>query len=154
MYGLWWTKMRKLLLIVWSCGFLLISGALGGCGMDSSVGMGGSAAADAERIANRFFEAARAGDYDAAAALFVDPASAAMAVDQLKLNQIKLGELQSYELRDTTVNTIFSGRRFTLKYVTRHAAFGATETLILFESVSEPGIKLEVYHVTSEGLRR
>jgi hypothetical protein len=148
--------MRKLLLILWSCGFLLIATALGGCDMRGSgtVGMGGSAAADAERIADRFFAAAKAADYDTAARLFIDTRSGAVAADQLKLNRIKLGELQGYELRDTTVNTIFSGRRFTLKYVARYPAFNATETLIMFESVTEPGIAIEVYHITSAGLRR
>ncbi|KAF0190636.1 MAG: hypothetical protein FD165_2538 [Gammaproteobacteria bacterium] len=150
-----WMKMRHLWLVLSGCGFLLVLGALGGCDMtgSGSVGMGGSAVADAERVAARFFEAAKAKDYDAAAQLFIDTASGAGAADQLKLNQMKLGDLQSYELRDTTVNTIFSGRRFTLKYVTRYPGFNATETLILFESVSAPGIGIEVYHVSSAGLR-
>ena len=116
--------------------------------------MGGSPVEAAENVATRFFEAAKAKDYARAAGLFVDAEMGARAADQLQLNQSKLGDLQDYELRHSTVNTVFSGRRFTLKYVTKYTNFGATETLIMFESVSEPGIKIEVYNVASEGLRR
>ena len=85
--------------------------------------------------------------------MFINADSGARAVDQLKLNQNKLGNLQSYKLRDATVNTVFSGRRFTLKYVTKYPEYGATEWLIMFENVSEPGIKIEVYKVDSKGLQ-
>jgi hypothetical protein len=147
--------MHKVLFILWGCSLLVVSGALGGCDMGGgSVGMGGSPVEDAEKVAARFFEAVKTRDYAKAAGLFIDAESGARAVDQLQLNLTALGDLQSYELRGTTVNTVFSGRRFTLKYVTKYTGFGATERLIMFEGVSEPGIRIEVYSVTSEGLRR
>lgn len=145
--------MRKLPITLWGCGLVLVLGALGACGGEGA-GMGGSSVEAAERVAARFFEVVKAKNFAAVATMFSQPESGDQAIDQLQINQSKLGDLQSYELRKTDVNTVFSGRRFTLRYVTRYPEFTATETLILFESVSEPGIKIEVYNVSSEGLRR
>jgi len=114
----------------------------------------------AEQVAGSYYQALKNKDFEKAAGFFKDTNSKPRAQwhDQLQEYNSKLGELQSYQLVDKVVNTVYSGTLYTLRYKTKYSKFSATETLILFEGVSGFGggngnvMQLESLIIQSKGL--
>ncbi len=107
----------------------------------------------AEEVGTRFYEALKRGDFAAAAALYVDKMPREQIIAELKENRSQLGDLQQYNLKDVVTNTVFSGRRYILKYKTRYTNQHATEGLILFQPVSDNVIRIEAHNVRTRGTR-
>lgn len=114
----------------------------------------------AEQVADGYYQALKNKDFEKAAGFFMDTRAQPRAqwLDELRAYNSKLGELQSYELVDKVVNTVYSGTRYTLRYKTKYSKFPAYETLILFEGVSSFGgsngnvLRLEGLIIRSKGL--
>lgn len=95
----------------------------------------------AEQVADGYYQALKNKDFEKAAGYFMDTHAEPRAywLDEIRVNDSKLGELQSYKLVNKVVNTVYSGTRYTLRF-NNHYAKGITyETLILFDGVSSFG---------------
>jgi len=92
----------------------------------------------AEHMADEYYQAVKNKDFDKAAGLFLDSPGAPRAkwLEQLRDYNAKLGDLQDYKLIDKEVDTVYSGSRYVFRYITTYAKSPATETLILFDGVS------------------
>ena len=101
----------------------------------------------AEEIGQQFYEAVQRGDFAAAADLFIDKIPRQEIIAELERNREELGDLEAFRLKDTVVNTVFSGRRYILKYKTRYSKKHATEGLILFQPVSDRIVRIEMHNV-------
>jgi hypothetical protein len=92
----------------------------------------------AEHMADEYYQAVKNKDFDKAAGLFLDSPGEPRAkwLEQLRDYNAKLGDLQDYKLIDKEVDTVYSGSRYVFRYVTTYSKSPATETLILFDGVS------------------
>ena len=92
----------------------------------------------AEHMADEYYQAVKNKDFDKAAGLFLDSPGEPRAkwLEQLRDYNSKLGDLQDYKLIDKEVDTVYSGSRYIFRYVTTYSKSPATETLILFDGVS------------------
>ncbi len=122
--------------------------ALAGC----QIGPPSSGAA--ERVASEYYQAIKAQDLAGAVMFYQDTnvQPREQWLQQLEDQREKLGDLQSYELVETTVNTVFSGVRYILRYKTRYTQATATETLIMFESVSDSKMVIQGLTLRSRAL--
>lgn len=73
---------------------------------------------------------------------------------QLKEVQEKLGAIQSFKLKERSVNTVFSGKRFIYIYNVTYAQDVATETIVLEQELTEKQAKIVVHKIDSKALRR
>jgi len=119
---------------------------LAGCAQESSV-------QEATQTADGFFQAVKSRDFDKAGEFFVDSPTQPrqLWVDQLRENNARLGDLESYALVSKLVNTVYSGARYTLKYKVKYSKHEAFETLILFGGVSGNPVQIEIMQVHSDG---
>lgn len=110
----------------------------------------------AASIAQRYYDAIKNNDLQGAASLFLSTPTQPHEfwVEQLEEHREKLGDLQSYEIRDTNVNTVYSGRRFSLRVSAQYSKHPATETLILFEDVAGNPTRIEAVSIISPGMPR
>ena len=95
----------------------------------------------AEQVADDYYQALKNKDFEKAAGYFMNTRAEPRTywLDEIRDNDGKLGELQSYKLVNKVVNTVYSGTRYTLRF-NNHYAKGITyETLILFDGVSSFG---------------
>jgi hypothetical protein len=92
----------------------------------------------AEKVAGNFYQAVKNKDFEKAASYFQDTPNDPRGrwLAELRLNNEKLGGLESYKLVDKEVDTVYSGTRYILVYRTKYAKRTARETLILFTGVS------------------
>jgi major membrane immunogen (membrane-anchored lipoprotein) len=114
----------------------------------------------AQQVADGYYQALKNKDFEKAAGYFmntkVEPRS--QWLEQLRDYNNKLGDLQSHELIDKVVSTVYSGTRYTLRYKTKYSKFPANETLILFDGVSTFGggngnvLQIESLIIRSKGL--
>ncbi|MEJ2553165.1 MAG: hypothetical protein P8164_13595 [Gammaproteobacteria bacterium] len=101
----------------------------------------GNTLGKANQIADNFFKAVKSQDFEKAASYFEDtphdPRGKWLA--ELRQNNSKLGNLESYRMVDKEVDTVYSGTRYIFVYKTKYAKYPARETLILFDGVSTFG---------------
>ncbi len=113
----------------------------------------GSPVADAQAVAERYYQALKNKDFEAASGFFAAGLkSPDQWLQQLEVYHDKLGDFETSRLTNAVVNTVFSGRRYSLTYAVKYAKFPATETLILFEPVSKESLLIENVVVMSRGL--
>ena len=95
----------------------------------------------AEHMADEYYQAVKNKDFDKAAGMFLDSPGEPRAkwLEQLRDYNAKLGDLQDYKLIDKEVDTVYSGSRYIFRYVTTYSKSSATETLVLFDGVSNYG---------------
>lgn len=109
--------------------------ALPGC-MSEPVGPG------AGQIGEQYFNAIKAGDFQAAAELYAPDVSRAAVVDELMAQNQRLGDLESFRMTDLVSYTANGGLRFTLRFMTRYSKGHATEGLLLFQSSSDNSVRI------------
>jgi len=61
----------------------------------------------------------------------------------------KLGQLQSSELSEQQINTVYSGRQFLFVFINKYINGYATETMVLLQPVDSPGIKIVMHKLDS-----
>lgn len=95
----------------------------------------------ANQVADNFYQAVKSQDFEKAAGYFQDSPNDPRGrwLAELRQNNSKLGDLQSYRLVDKEVDTVYSGTRYILVYQTKYSKQTARETLILFDGVSTFG---------------
>ena len=64
----------------------------------------------------------------------------------------KLGSLKTWSLRDSQVNTMYSGRQYMFKFVNAYEKGNATETLIFFQPVDDEAITIVAHQTESLAL--
>jgi hypothetical protein len=98
----------------------------------------GNTLGKAEQVSEQFFQAVKSKDFEKAAAYFQDSPSDPRGkwLEELRLNNTKLGDLESYKMVDKEVDTVYSGTRYIFVYETKYSKHPARETLILFHGVS------------------
>lgn len=114
----------------------------------------------AEQQADKFFQAVKNKDFEQAAAYFQDTPNDPRGrwLAELRENNSKLGELESYKLVDKEVDTVYSGTRYILVYRIQYSKHPARQTLILFHGVStfdggtDKGMEIQGMVVKSSGL--
>jgi hypothetical protein len=138
-----------------------LAGALvAGCAMLAGCSDPGNTMAHAEQLATGYYQALQNKDFEKAAGFFFDQADAPRQqwLDQIREYNSKLGDLQSYKLMNETVNTVYSGTRYILRYRTQYSKSPAMETLVLFDRVSDlggnrpMGLGIENLLIKSKGL--
>jgi len=92
----------------------------------------------ANQVADNFYQAVKSKDFEKAAGYFQDSPNDPRGrwLAELRQNNSKLGDLQSYKLVDKEVDTVYSGTRYILVFLTKYSKQPARETLILFNGVS------------------
>ena len=95
----------------------------------------------AYQVADNFFKAVKSKDFEKAASYFENTPNDPRGkwLEELRLNNSKLGDLQSYKLVDKEIDTVYSGTRYIFVYQTKYSKYRARETLILFDGVSTFG---------------
>ena len=116
---------------------ILILLTLAGCSSEST-------GITPEQLASKFYNAIINKDFNSAVLLYGSDMPAEAHMQELQELQSKLGDLQSYELRDTIVNTVFSGTRYIYTYRLQYASTAVTELLIMFKSVRGEPLHIEV----------
>lgn len=114
---------------------LLFVLALSGC-------MSEPAGPAAGQVGEQYFSAIKGGDFEAAAELYAPNVSRAAVVDELKAQNQRLGDLESYRMTDLVSYTANGGMRFTLRFMTRYSNGHATEGLLLFQSSSDNSVRI------------
>lgn len=65
----------------------------------------------------------------------------------------KLGPLKSWRLKDTHINTVYSGRQFTFKFINTYEKGHATETLVFFQRVADDPVSIVSHQIESLALK-
>lgn len=109
-----------------------------------------------QQVAESYYQAIKNKDLETAAGFFattqIQPRE--FWVDRLQAHREALGDLESFEIRDTNVNTVYSGVRSSIRVNTKYTKHPATETLIVFEDVQGNPPRVEAVSVVSPGMRR
>lgn len=100
-----------------------------------------------QQIGELYYEAIKAGDFEAAAGLYATDVSRTAVVDELEATRRRLGDLESYRMTDLVSYTASGGMRFTLRFMVRYSNGHATESLMLFQSGSDNLIRIEQHVV-------
>ena len=95
----------------------------------------------------KFYEMIKAKDFEQASMLFSKDEEAHKWEAYLKEQHDLLGDLISYEARDTVVNTILTGNIYITRYKTKYTNGDANEVLTVREDVNDEGIKVVMYKV-------
>jgi hypothetical protein len=142
-----WTLLRRLNLL--ACGVALLS-LVAACQPTAPSTDG------PEAIIKRYYEAQQRGDLDAVIELFLSTQAQPREVWRARLAEYKdkLGVPQSFEIRDTMVNTVYSGQRFTVRVVATYPTGPATETLVLFQDVAGNPAQIEALSISAKALRQ
>jgi len=70
-------------------------------------------------------------------------------IDYLKRIRGTLGEIISVKQKQKQVNTVFSGRRFIYEYSVKYEKGYAKETIMFFQEVTSPDIKVQMHKIES-----
>ncbi len=134
---------------------LLIGGLITGCSISGDK-------ADAESVATSVFEAVRNKTFDTAMTFysyrFFEKTSEAEWLQILKTINVKLGDLQTYELtswkvnKSTGVGTVQSGTMCEMVYDVAYSKYSATETLNIFKPATGGEFKILGHNINSIGL--
>lgn len=95
------------------------------------------------QLASQFYDAIIHKDFKKAVSYYGGERPAEAHIQELQELEGKLGDLQSYKLQDSEVNTVFSGTRYILTYRLQYANAKITELLILFQSVRGGPLHIE-----------
>ncbi len=95
------------------------------------------------QVGEQYYEAVKAGDFGAAAALYVQDVPREAVVAELVANRQRLGDLESYRRTDLVSYTTSGGMRYTLRFMTRYANGHAIEGLMLFQSATDNVVRIE-----------
>lgn len=95
----------------------------------------------------KFYEMIKAKDFEQASMLFSKDEDPVQWESYLKEQHALLGDLISYEIKDTVVNTILTGNVYISRYKTKYANGEANEVLTVREDVNFDGIKVVMYKV-------
>ena len=96
----------------------------------------------------KFYGMIKAKDFEQASMLFSKDEDPLKWEAYLKEQHDLLGDLISYEVKDTVVNTILTGNVYITRYKTKYTNGNANEILTVREDVNEDGIKVVMYKVT------
>ncbi len=118
-------------------GAILVIAALMGCS-EESTGMA------PDELGRKFYDAIINEDFQTAASFYGGNEPVDARVQELKEQRDSLGDLKSYKLEDTIVNTIFSGKRYIFTYRLQYAHADVREMLIMFKSVRAGPLHIEV----------
>ncbi|NOX43575.1 MAG: hypothetical protein GXP19_07575, partial [Gammaproteobacteria bacterium] len=137
------TPMRRYLLILLS---LILIMSVSACTKEANTH-------DVIKISDEFFTALIQKNYDKALTYYSKDFFSLMPaeswVNRLKEINGKLGDLQEVKLKSENTSTVFSGRRFIFVYANRYKNGLARETLVFFQSVSNPEIKIQSHKIES-----
>jgi len=97
-----------------------------------------------EQLASRFYDAIINKDFNTAVSFYGPEMPAETHLKELQQLQMTLGDLQSYKLQDTIVNTVFSGTRYIYTYRLQYTTATAKEMLVMFNSVRGEPLHIEV----------
>ena len=89
----------------------------------------------------KFYEMIKAKDFEQASMLFSKDEDPVQWESYLKEQHALLGDLISYEIKDTVVNTILTGNVYISRYKTKYTNGDANEVLTVREDVNFDGIK-------------
>lgn len=95
----------------------------------------------------KFYELIKAKDFEQASMLFSKDEDPIQWENYLKEQHALLGDLISYEIKDTVVNTILTGNVYISRYKTKYTNGEANEVLTVREDVNFDGIKVVMYKV-------
>jgi hypothetical protein len=95
----------------------------------------------------KFYEMIKAKDFEQASMLFSKDEDPVQWESYLKEQHALLGDLISYEIKDTVVNTILTGNVYISRYKTKYTNGDANEVLTVREDVNFDGIKVVMYKV-------
>lgn len=96
----------------------------------------------------RFYELIKQKDFEQVSMLFVKDEDPLQWQAYLQEQHQLLGDLVSYEVKDTVVNTILTGTVYITRYKTKYTNGDANEVLTTREDVNDDGIKVVMYKVT------
>lgn len=107
----------------------------------------------ARQVVEQFYAALKAADY-AGAAGHMDPnffqrEPQEVWIASMKNIADKLGPLQEMKLKESQINTIYSGRQFLYIFINRYEKGNATETVVLLQPLDKKEIKVVAYKVES-----
>lgn len=139
--------LKQLSFTVIMLGLLLVQ--LSGCTKEAS-------GETVEVIASQFYESIQKKEFDHALSYYEDNffnlhPRKAWTEHLLEVNN-KLGLLKSVKLKHKNTSTVFSGRRFVFVFNNQYEKGLAKETLIFFQHVSKPGIKIQSHKIESSAL--
>ena len=95
----------------------------------------------------KFYDMIRAKDFEQASMLFSKDEDPLKWEAYLKEQHHLLGDLISYEVKDTVVNTILTGNVYITRYKTQYTNGNANEILTVREDINDDGIKVVMYKV-------
>lgn len=95
----------------------------------------------------KFYQMIKAKDFEQASMLFSKDEDPLQWENYLKEQHALLGDLVSYEIKDTVVNTILTGNVYISRYKTKYTNGNANEVLTVREDVNFDGIKVVMYKV-------
>ncbi len=95
----------------------------------------------------KFYTLIKARDFEQASMLFSKDEVPQQWESYLKDQHALLGDLISYEVKDTVVNTILTGNVYITRYKTKYTNGEANEVLTVREDVNFDGIKVVMYKV-------
>lgn len=107
-------------------------------------------------LAEKYWQAVQQANFDEALTFYgkgffeAQPESAWKA--RLQEVQAKLGPLKTWRLKDTQINTMFSGRQYMFKFINAYEKGNATETLVFFQQVNEEDVKILAHQIESLAL--
>ncbi len=94
----------------------------------------------------QFYELVKQKEFEQASAMFAPEESPDEWIAYLKHNNEELGDLQSYELKDTVVNTILTGTVYISRYKTKYSKGEASEVLTARDDTMK-GVNIAMYKV-------
>ncbi|MBI2778778.1 MAG: hypothetical protein HYX62_03190 [Gammaproteobacteria bacterium] len=97
-------------------------------------------------IDRQFYELIKQKDFEQATAMFAPEESPDEWMAYLKHNNEELGDLQSYELKDTVVNTILTGTVYISRYKTKYSKGEANEVLTVRDDTMK-GVNIAMYKI-------
>ena len=109
----------------------------------------------AQKAADGFYQAQQQKDLEKALTFYSDKRTPEEWRSHLENVRDSLGNVQSYALKHTEVNTVLIGRFYIFEYQVNYSSGkGARETLTLFDSVDENDTPLIASHIISaEGFK-
>jgi hypothetical protein len=99
------------------------------------------------QVGELYYDAIKAGDFYAAAELYVPGVPRGAVVDELEMTRERLGDLENYRRTDLVSYTASGGMRFTLRFMTRYSKGHATEGLMLFQSSADNIVRIEQHTI-------
>lgn len=97
-------------------------------------------------IDKQFYELIKQKNFEQATAMFAPEESPDEWMAYLKHNNEELGDLQSYELKDTVVNTILTGTVYISRYKTKYSKGEANEVLTVRDDTMK-GVNIAMYKI-------